>query len=655
MFYLKLAIQNIRKSLNNFLPFILASLVLYILVCSNFLIMLSPMSDTMKHGTMTLSLAAIVLTIFSVIMAVYSFNFLMKQRSREFGLYHILGMKKSQISLIASLELIIIYISLIILGSLLSIVFANFLHLVFINLIHVELTSFKITVLPFIFTNLIFLGIFLILELFNLWFIKKTSPLALFTSREKGEKEPKGNIVLALLSIVFLSIGYYLSLSSSKIAAIAVLQRFFIAVILVIIGTYLFYISFTTWYLKKKRNQKNYFYKPEHFITVSQMIFRMKQNAIGLANITLLAIMAFVTIATTFSLYSATQKLTDESFPKNTSLTFFGETKDEARSLFEELVVKKLDREIEGPKFFSSLMGFNVSTGKNLTINEEAIKNPDTSSLAFIYLVTQDDFRSLDNDLPQLKNDETAFFVQKGNSQFETITFFDYHFKNIKNFKTVNFPPTVNTYNSGILVVSNDEIFNDISSRYQEVSNNGINSPSNYTVYTDLSEQEIKIVKDINDGDYVYDLKNNLTMVLSTKKDSLEEAYITTGGFLFTGFLLGFSFLLGAALIIYYKQYTEGNEDKKSYQILQEVGMSQKAVKKTINSQTIFVFFMPLAMAIMHFVVALVMLKQMLTLFGITDDKLVYLVSAVTISIIVIIYFIIYKLTSRTYYKIIKR
>ncbi|MGT2771315.1 FtsX-like permease family protein [Streptococcus marimammalium] len=655
MFYLKLAIQNIKKSLNNFLPFMLASLVLYTLVCSNFLIMLSPTSKTMKHGTMTLSLAAIVLTIFSIIMAIYSFNFLMKQRSREFGLYHILGMKKSQISIIASIELIIIYISLIILGSFLSVVFSNFLHLVFINLIHIELTSFKITVVPFIFTNLIFFGIFLILEVFNLWFIKKTSPLALFKSREKGEKEPKGNIVFAFLSLIFLGVGYYLSLSSNKLNAIAVLQRFFIAVILVIVGTYLFYISFTTWYLKKKRSQKNYFYKPEHFITVSQMIFRMKQNAIGLANITLLAIMAFVTIATTFSLYTDTQKLADESFPKNTNLTFFAETKEEAQPLFEQSVVKKLNKKIKGPKFLSSLIGINVPAGKNLTITKEDIRNPKLDQLAFIYLVTQEDFRSLGNNLPQLKDNETAFFVRDETSQFETITLFDQHFKNIKNFKTVKFPPAVSTYNSGVLIVSNDNIFNEIKTKYKEASSNGILNATYYSVFTDLTEEELATLKNHNLGNSLVNDSGQPIGDIVTKKEHLDDAYILTGGFLFTGFLLGFSFLLGAALIIYYKQYTEGHEDKKSYQILQEVGMSQKAVKKTINSQTIFVFFMPLAMAIVHFIVALVMLKQMLTLFGVTSDDLVNVVSFITITIIIIIYFLIYKLTSRTYYKIIER
>lgn len=655
MFYIKLAFQNIKKSLNNFLPFILATIVSYTLVCSTLLIMLSPTSETMKHGKMTLSLATFVLTIFSIIMAIYSFNFLMKQRSQEFGLYHILGMKKSQISFIASIELIVIYISLIILGSILSIVFANFLHLVFINLIKVELISFKITVLPFIFTNLIFLGVFLILEFFNLWFIKKTSPLALFKSREKGEKEPKGNIILGLLSIAFLGVGYYLSLSSSKIAAIVLLQRFFIAVILVIIGTYLFYISFTTWYLKKKRSQKQYFYKPEHFITVSQMIFRMKQNAVGLANITLLAIMAFVTIATTFSLYTDTQKLANESFPKNTNLTFFAETKEEAQPLFEQAVVKRLNKEIKGPKFLSSLIGINLPAGKNLTITNEDIRNPKLEQLAFIYLVTQDDFRSLGNDLPQLKDNETAFFVRDKTSQFETITLFDKQFKNIKNFKTAKFPPAVSTYNSGVLIVSNDDIFNEIKTNYKEASSNGILNATYYTVFTDLTEQELATLKNHNSGNSLINDEGQPIGDIVTKKKHLDDNYIMTGGFLFTGFLLGFSFLLGAALIIYYKQYTEGHEDKKSYQILQEVGMSQKAVKKTINSQTIFVFFMPLAMAIIHFIFALVILKQMLTLFGITSDNLVNVVSFVTITIIVVIYFFIYKLTSRTYYKIIER
>lgn len=655
MFYAKLAWSNLKKSLDIFGPFLLASVVLFILDCSTLLILFSPVSDDMRYSNTVLGLAIVVLMIFTVIMEIYSYNFLLKQRSREFGLYNILGMNRRQVGLVSTIELAIMFIGVIVIGSILSAIFSQLFYLIFVNLLHYDKFVLTLSPLAFILASVAFAAIFALLEVINIIIIYRSSPLALFKRQEKGEKEPRGNIILALLSIISLGIGYYMSISSVKVAALVVVYRFFIAVVLVIIGTYLFYVSFMTWYLKRRRKNKNYFYQPEHFVTTAQMIFRMKQNAVGLANITLLATMTFVTIATTTSLYVSGQNQANILFPKNTQITFSNNgyvekdsriiSEDEFKEEFQNQIVDKLDKPSSDYITYQSAMSSAcLANEKVMAINDDSIKHPDVNTFGALYLTTQDAIQKLGNDLPKLKDNQIAFYKQKGDSQLETLTLFDKKFENVKNFKNLNFPELGNTYNPSVIIFSNNVVMEEMLELFKQ---HDLMFQSTFTAYADLSTKDISTISDGLKSD-----KNSEDIY--TKKTFMNDMYAITGGFLFTGFLLGLSFLLGAALIIYYKQRTEGIEDKKSYKILQEVGMSKEAVKRTVNSQTLLVFFMPLGVAILHFVFALTMLKQMLLLFGVAGSSMVT-VSGITILCLVIIYFFIYKLTSRTYYKLINR
>ena len=389
------------------------------------------------------------------------------------------------------------------------------------------------------------------------------------------------------------------------------------------------------------------------------MIFRMKQNAVGLANITLLAVMAFVTIATTTSLYVNTQKQADDMFPKDTQTTIYSTTDTDAEAFFKTAVIDKLDKpESDYITYYTGSSVIPVSTDKEITITDQDIDTPDMAKMGSLYIMTQDDFKNLGNSLPTLKENQSAFYVQKGNSQLKKLTLFGKEFDNVENLRSVIFPDIANTYNPALLIVSDKNVLNELQELFTQ---HNFQFQSNFTGYADLSKAEIaKITNDdgyISDetGQYLDSDGNAATGIIDTKSSFLEDMYGFTGGFLFTGFLLGISFLLGAALIIYYKQRSEGIEDKKSYKILQEVGMGEKEVKRAINSQILLVFFMPLGFAVLHFAVALVMLKQMLLMFGVTSSSMIYTVSGITILSITVIYFFIYKFTSRTYYKIIER
>ena len=656
MFYLKLAGQNIRKSMGVFAPFILASLVLFTLICSMFLLMLSPVMKSMGTGAVSIGLGVVVLTIFSLIMEIYSFNFLMQQRTREFGLYNMLGMNKKKVALVASIELFFIFLLVIVLGSALAGVFANVLYLIFVNLTNYSDLHFSISPLAFAMTAFLFAVIFFILELLAIRTIGKTSSLILFRASEKGEKEPKGNVLLAALGVLSLGVGYYLSLSS-KAAGLAVIYRFFIAVLFVIAGTYLFYISFMSWYLKARRKNKRYFYTPEHFITTSQMIFRMKQHATGLANITLLSVMAFVTIATTTSLYTGMSSMTSRLYPKETSITYPVSDRSQGETVYQQSVLSHFpEKAHDSLSYLTYQAGLVYDGGEEIVISPVTISDPDFSKIAFTYFITQDDFRKLGNDLPELAANQVAFIRPSEKPSLKKLVLGEQTFENVVNLDQAIFPDITNTLNAAVMVVSDDSVLETVRSYYEANNPQGYQVSLDYRVFTDLTNEEVaSIGQQTGDSYNINDANGEFLGYAMQKSDFNNMLLGFTGGFLFTGFLLGISFLLGVALIIYYKQYSEGHEDKKSYRILQEVGMSQKAVKKTINSQTLLVFFMPLAMATLHFFVALVMLKQMLMVFGVVSSSMIYTVSGITLLAVALFYFIIYKWTSRTYYRIIER
>ena len=292
--------------------------------------------------------------------------------------------------------------------------------------------------------------------------------------------------------------------------------------------------------------------------------------------------------------------------------------------------------------------GLVYDGGEEIVISPVTISDPDFSKIAFTYFITQDDFRKLGNDLPELAANQVAFIRPSEKPSLKKLVLGEQTFENVVNLDQAILPDITNTLNAAVMVVSDDSVLETIRSYYEANNPQGYQVSLDYRVFTDLTDEELVTAGILNEnGEYLGNVMQ--------RTDFNNMLLGFTGGFLFTGFLLGISFLLGVALIIYYKQYSEGHEDKKSYKILQEVGMSQKAVKKTINSQTLLVFFMPLAMATLHFFVALVMLKQMLMVFGVVSSSMIYTVSGITLLAVALFYFIIYKWTSRTYYRIIER
>ncbi|HEO8082422.1 TPA: winged helix-turn-helix domain-containing protein [Streptococcus agalactiae] len=521
MFYLKIAWHNLKHSIDQYIPFLLASLLLYSLTCSTLLILMSAVGRDMGTAATVLFLGVIVLSIFAVVMEHYSYNILMKQRSSEFGLYNILGMNKRQVARVASLELFIIYIFLISIGSLFSAFFAKFIYLIFVNIINYHALNLSLSLWPFIICIVIFTGIFLTLEVPVIRHVHLSSPLSLFRKKQQGEKEPKGNLILAILALVAIAIAYTMALTSGKAPALAVIYRFFFAVLLVIAGTYLFYISFMTWYLKRLRQNKHYYYKSEHFVSTSQMIFRMKQNAVGLASITLLAVMALVTIATTVSLYSNTQNVVTGLFPKSVSLSI-DNSKGDAKNIFEEKILKKLGKSSkEAITYNQTMISMPVSQSSELNITSKNVKHVDITKTGFMYLITQNDFRRLGHQLPKLKDNQVAYFVQKGDSRLKKINLLGNKFDVVKNLKEAYVPETTNTYNPGLIIFANNKQIDNIRKAYLPYTKNINTFPKTFKAYLDLNSQEINSISKNDiievDGKYVGNI--------STKQSFLKEGY----------------------------------------------------------------------------------------------------------------------------------
>ena len=421
----------------------------------------------------------------------------------------------------------------------------------------------------------------------------------------------RGNLILAFLSILFIGVGYGISIYSKDLSALEVLLLFFIAVVLVILGTYLFYISFLTWYLKKRRGNKAYFYQPKNFVTTSQMIFRMKQNATGLASITLLAVMAFVSIGTSSALYLNTQNQANRSFPLNTKIIGESESFSNTNQQMETYLHQQLGDDLQMISYTTSLISIPLDKGEELNVTADNLANP-SLNVGFVYIITQDDFRKMGNDIPELKANQVLFYKQKGNSHYKTINILGTEFEVVENLKSVQISEVDGTYNGATMVVADAQVADELRITFSDIMSHMVTFvPTTYILNIELTDEEQEQLGISHNGPLLDESEQNLGLV-QTRKAFLDEGYAMFGGLLFTGVLLGISFLLGAALIIYYKQYSEGQEDKKSYKILQEVGMSQEQVKKTISTQTLLVFFMPLGIASLHYLVAIPMLRQML-------------------------------------------
>ncbi len=666
MLSLKLAANNIKKGFKSFAPFLMASVTMFVMIFVTASIALSPSIHKLRGGSslsQIMSFALIVLSIFAVLILIYSYRFLQTQRSKEFGLYDILGFGKTRIVGVAFLELLLSYIITVIVGTICGIAFSKFLFLVFVNMIGGNYFNLVISPGAIIILAILFFVFFLILMMIGVWIIWRSSSLDLLREESKGEKEPKSNLFFAIAAVILLGAGYYIALTVDN--PVSALLKFFIAVLLVIFGTYLFYISFTVWYLKLKKKRPSY-YKPNNFITTSSMLYRMKANAVGLGNITILLSMTIVTVVVSLGVFLGTENMVKTFYTREAQV--FSVSPNENREETIDRIKSAADSEkididnIADLYYVQDLQVDRTPSSKEKFITSNKLGAMFDKDSYYATMTTIQSLQSLGNKkIPSLKDNQVLLIdLSKKNSSTinpKEVTWYGQTYEVKENLKSVkDFPSsstsTISSKNM-MIVFANDQAFEKALANFNKAisGQQGFENLANTTILFDLKPvDEKRFTKAFKE-----EFKNNKDLTISYRSEALQDQRAEIGGLVFVGFVLGISFILGAALIIYYKQLSEGAQDKRSFKILQEVGLSKEEVQKTIKSQVRMIFFLPLVITICHFAGAYLMIEKIIMLFDITDRSVILTISLVTIAILALIYYLIYKATSRVYYKIVER
>ena len=658
MLSLKLALRNLQKSKSSFLPFLIASVTMFVMLFVVTAMSISPTVSKLPGGdavSQLLIFAMIILAIFSGIILIYSYRFLQLQRSKEFGLYDILGFGKGRIMSVSSLELLFSFLMTVAIGSLVGVALSKVLFLIFVRMIGGKYFDLVLSPQAFGIVIFVFAVIFLLLLIQGAFIIWKSSSLDLLREESKGEREPRSNGFVAFLGLAFLIAGYVIALRVSN--PIQALLNFFLAVLLVILGTYFFYISFTIWYLKWRKKRDSY-YKPHNFITISSMLYRMKQNAAGLANITILLTMTLVTVVVTSGIFIGTSQYVNQSFPKEAKIVSYdssvraNQLEDQVNTAAKQAGITSISHLTAVRPVTDVLLNGQIENNV-ITISPKA-QIGSLSSAWTLDFITQSDLKKLGNAVPNLQAHQVAVYGFTLNTQSsQRLEWGDKKFEIKTQLDSVNNFPRPNAEKSLLIVVADESVLDSMQKSVQldeKMKESGLQS------FHPMVQAFFDISK--NDQDKLQAQFNKLptsNVGISFRSQAVGQANSFIGSFLFIGFVLGISFILGAALIIYYKQISEGQQDKRSYRILQEIGLSKEQVNKTIKSQVKMIFFMPIIVTVIHFTFAYRMISELIKLFGIIDNGLILVISFISILVLSLMYYLIYRITSKIYSKIVER
>ena len=685
-FYPKLAFDGIRKNKKMYLPYILTSIgmvmMYYIII---FLQFSQSIKDAVQSSTVSeiLGLGSWVIAIFSCIFLFYTNSFLIKRRKKEFGLYNILGMDKHNLGIILFWETLIIAAMSLVIGLAAGIAFSKLAELVFLNLLKSDVT-FDLTVSSqgIGLCAIIFTVINILLFFNSLRQVRFSSAISLVRSEQTGEKPPKGNRLLGILGVLLLGGAYYISLSIKE--PLQALTLFFVAVIMVIIGTYLVMISGSVLFCRLLQKNKKYYYKPNHFVSVSSMVYRMKRNGAGLASICILATMVLVMISSTTSLYFGEEDALSSRYPREINIDISTlDTDLEKNGQMDNIIsdIKNIckNHDVKGTDAYTYLNGMisgmitddgKVETDINRIDNFSNIALGDFSSVYSFIFIPVDDYNKIMGTSYTLKDDEAIIYNYRNASRYKNNVI---SFNRGQSFKIVKETDEfVIDTNAAISVTpSMALIVNDIdnatkgltynATTAQKIENTGINFHRYYCFDTGVSPQhQIELSKDIAnylDGNiekYRADTSSRMfRSSVESKEQNRLDFFGLYGGLFGLGIILSIVFIFAAVLIIYYKQISEGYEDQSRFEIMQKVGMTKNEIRKSINSQLLTVFFLPLIFAGMHLAFAAPIIKKLLLLFNLTNLNLFIVTILISFAAFALFYMIVYKITSSAYYKIV--
>ena len=665
----RLAKQNIRNNKSTYIPYIITCIFCIAMIyMMEFLRDCPTLDQAVRQADevrMIVFTGEIVVEIFCIIFLIYSNSFLMKRRQKEIGLYNILGLERNHIGIVMFLETIITSIGSLAGGIAAGIIGSKLALLLLLKLLHIpSVLGFYISVKG-IFTCLFMFGIIFLMILFlNLAKIHLSRPVELLRGNNTGEKEPVVKWLMALIGFICLGAGYYLAVTTEyPIKAITI---FLLAVILVMAGTYLLFTAGSIVILKFLRRRKSFYYRTGNFISISGMLYRMKQNAIGLASICILSTGVLLMIAMTVSIYFGMNDIMLNRYPYDVDMSVTSISEEECQTAIEAFEKAIADNKVPVEKSVEEIY-LDIVCSKNgdqiLIKPANTIRNSD--SVLVLSLLDQAEYERLTGISANL-NDGEIFAWYPSAVQKDSVTVDETEFT-VKKWLDKN-PLTCGedaVSDNAVLVVTDEDFkkFDEMRTEmYKGVSSApagedltlhlGLDITGSETDKIDFGTPVMEVVKDLkkNGG-----LSENSWITSGIRQQEYESYYADNGSLLFIGIFLGSLFLMGTAMIIYYKQISEGYEDQKRFEIMQKVGLSRREVRSSVRRQILMVFFLPLLMAMLHITMAFPMIRRMLLLFGMTNTKLFIGCTAGTVLIFAVVYGLIYLMTARSYYHIVER
>lgn len=666
MFYLRLAANNIRANKRIFVPFLIATTFLTVM---NVVMMTSYFSansmfqqssdSTQAAAAQLFMFGAMLMAGFSVIIAWYANSFLLKQRTRQLATYNVIGFGKMGLWRMVTGELFLSFIVTVVLGSVFGAAFSRLTYLLLRKILYLpQSLNFGINPVPILLTVVLMLAIFIWLLILDSIWLARHRPIEMLRDASAGEREPKTRWLMLIFGILTLGAGYTIAIAITK--PLAAFQYFLIAVALVIVGTYALFIAGSVFIFKWLRKRKHYYYQPAHFINTSNMIHRMRQNGTGLASIAVLATMTLVTLATTFTLYAGVDQIVKIENPADVSYMLW-------MKRGKPVHVKTVNRFVA-----QTAVKHHVTLNKRTTIIKEGTQptvvtqnrirkatNADyvhltgpADGMSSTDFLTFEHYKLIRPNAKALAANE-VLFATSNPQRPQTLHFgkLTYHVRSVKMLPYVSQNPANPT---SLLVFAN------VKQLLRATDQIGIKTTKQEQplfaqtfVYLDVSGTQK------NQRAFTTALqksrlatKGQLNMPISRATSRLAVLQWMSS-FLFMGILLGLMFIMSTALILYYKQISEGLADVKRYAVLQQVGLSRDEVKRTINSQLLTLFYVPLVVAAIHTFVAAPFVHRILTMFGLSNGRFYLEVIGVTLAVFALVYILIYRATSNVYFRIV--
>lgn len=656
MFYMKLAAENMKKNSQTYIPYMLTCIGSVAMYYIMFALAHNPGLQEVYGGNelvTILGLGTWVLAIFCVIFIFYTNSFLIKRRKKEFGIFNIMGMEKRHIARILSYETIYATGISLVVGIVAGFLFSQLFYLILLKLIRLEVAiKVELSMSALRSTILLFAVIFFMTFLNSLRQIHLANPIELLVGEKTGEREPKTKWVMTILGFLCLGAGYYIAVTVES--PLEVLVLFLVAVILVMVGTYCLFTSGSIALLKVLKKNKKYYYQTKHFTSVSGMIYRMKQNAVGLANICILSTGILLMVSAAVSLFTGVEDMIVNRFPSEIMIEM-GQASDETVQAMHQMVDETCAELGVTPADEYREQAWLVKAVQSESNFKQLLPNMDSS---YLYFVTLDNYNQISGSQETLKEDEVLLSIIYGEVPSDNIRFGDQSF---------TIKERINDSESGMgfgivtqmyyFIVPNVEVMENIFEALGE-NKDSINRYSyNYNFNTN-SDPEVQSNLTSELGERAEVLSENdseVSYYISGRALSSDSAYSLYGGMFFVGIFMGAVFLMATVLIIYYKQISEGYDDAKRFKIMKKVGMSRREIRKSIHSQVLTVFFIPLGMACIHMCFAFPIMRRLMAMLNLTNVWLYAAGSAATVLVFAIIYGIVYAMTARVYYRIVSK